>query len=47
MIEFVTNNNELISIELSIVFIIKDLYLHLSYNIIDIFDAYTCEYILR
>lgn len=43
MAEFAANNNDSISTKLSLFFASKDLYLYISFNIIDFSDITTCK----
>lgn len=45
MAEFAANNNDSISTKLSLFFTFKDLYLYMSFNIIDFSDTTTCKQI--
>lgn len=47
MVEFATNNNEIVSTESFLFFGTKDLYLHMSFNIIKLFNATTYKQILK
>ncbi len=47
MAEFAANNNELASIKLSPFFATKGLHLCMSFDIVELFNASTCERILK
>lgn len=47
MVEFVDNNNRSASIKLSPFFAIEGLYLYISFDIVELFNANTYKWILK
>lgn len=47
MTEFAANNNELASIEYSLIFINNDVYTCINFDIVELFNAGSCEQILK